>query len=258
MFLAGLWRSGGVELLSAALVAVVFSFTKPWWIIVLLPPAIAALYLLLNARRGLPPGETPLALRRPASGLVIGSACGALPVLATRGILWMTGDLSILDQELHLLAHWRFAVFAAELLAFAVAEELVFRGLVLEALERWAGSVVAIGLSSAAFALTHFPLDWSRTLSVGSSGVVYGALMVATRSLWAPIAGHLAHNLVVLGLFSSAVVEFRLHASPLHLVVVLMTKCVIALALVFWAKRQGRLAVSKWWEHRTSAGTAHG
>lgn len=74
-----------------------------------------------------------------------------------------------------------------------VAEEVMYRGVLQPALERW-GVVVSIAGSSAVFALAHF--QTLQLVGLFLIGVVLGILRWRSRGLLAPILGHMAFNLV--------------------------------------------------------------
>jgi hypothetical protein len=84
---------------------------------------------------------------------------------------------------------------AAVLTASAVAEELVWRGAVLAWLHGRLGPVVALALSSGAFAWAH---AHGRRLHA-ATGLWFGALYLATGGLVAPCCAHGIYNLAVAG-----------------------------------------------------------
>lgn len=73
------------------------------------------------------------------------------------------------------------------------AEELFFRGLVFRALEKRWNRWWALGLSSAAFAFTHFQL--LQFLPLAAAGAVFGYLVIRTDRLGPAIVAHMAFNL---------------------------------------------------------------
>lgn len=80
----------------------------------------------------------------------------------------------------------------AAVLAVAVAEEVAFRGIVLEALREHSGTGVAVGVSAAAFALYH--LSAHQLLSTLVYGGVLAGLVVWTGGLWPAVIAHLTLN----------------------------------------------------------------
>jgi membrane protease YdiL (CAAX protease family) len=91
----------------------------------------------------------------------------------------------------------------------AVAEELLFRGVLFRLLQEWAGTAVALIVSGALFGGLHlFNPDatlWGALAIACEAGVLLGAAYAATRSLWVPIGLHLGWNFAESGLFGTAV-----------------------------------------------------
>ena len=83
-------------------------------------------------------------------------------------------------------------VYLTLLVAAPLMEEVAFRGWVQRPLERRAGPVVAIAITSLLFALAHgLPLLIPYYIV---AGVVLGASVYLTRSLWVAMIVHAAHN----------------------------------------------------------------
>jgi membrane protease YdiL (CAAX protease family) len=100
------------------------------------------------------------------------------------------------------MASWLNPVVGAPL-----AEELLFRGLVFQRLEKAISTVGGIVVSSVLFALSHFPywfLSGAKTgwdLAAAEAemfvyGVVFAVLFRVTGSLWAPLVYHVGNNVV--------------------------------------------------------------
>lgn len=79
-------------------------------------------------------------------------------------------------------------------IAAPIIEEIFYRGLFLRALERRLGSTPAIVLSGLVFGIIHFSLISLPGLAV--FGMVLAVLAVKTGRLGAPIAAHMAFNLL--------------------------------------------------------------
>ena len=94
-------------------------------------------------------------------------------------------------------------------LVAAVAEELVFRGLLLRLLEERWGSLWALGISSLVFGLAHginpgaSPIIF--LIIALEAGLLLGAAWLATRRLWLGIGLHFAWNFTQGGIFGAAV-----------------------------------------------------
>lgn len=107
------------------------------------------------------------------------------------------------------LVQWRpgwsvwFWVFAlTNLLNTCLAEELLFRGIVLRQLLIRFGWIIALGLSGLLFGLVHFPGGWAYVLVATLAGVLYGLAYLWTgRLLWAVMV-HWLLNLAHLVLFT--------------------------------------------------------
>ncbi|MGI5238951.1 lysostaphin resistance A-like protein [Dactylosporangium sp. CA-139066] len=91
----------------------------------------------------------------------------------------------------------------------AVAEELLFRGVLFRLLQEWAGTAVALVASGALFGGLHLlnpgATLWGAIAIACEAGVLLGAAYAATRSLWVPIGLHLGWNFAESGLFGTAV-----------------------------------------------------
>lgn len=101
--------------------------------------------------------------------------------------------------------HWAAALITVALLP-AVSEELFFRGALQPLIKRMTGNWhVAVGLTAAIFSAVH--LDPSGFLSRFILGAILGALLVITKSLWAPMLFHFTNN-------AFAVVAISMAESP--------------------------------------------
>lgn len=80
----------------------------------------------------------------------------------------------------------------------AVTEELLFRGLVLQALERLLGSWPALAITAVLFGLAHLANPgatlWTALAVAIEAGVLLGAAFLWRRSLWLAIGLHFAWN----------------------------------------------------------------
>lgn len=100
------------------------------------------------------------------------------------------------------------ATTAAVALGAAVTEELMFRGLVLQALERLVGSWVALAVTAVAFGAVHLAnpaaTPWSAVAIAVEAGVLLGAAFLWKRNIWLAVGLHFAWNTGV-GLIGIAV-----------------------------------------------------
>jgi uncharacterized protein len=103
---------------------------------------------------------------------------------------------------------WGFLGTGGMMASVAVAEELLFRGVLFRLLEQHLGTVLTLVVSSVLFGLTHLvnvnATLWG-TLSIGlTGGLLTAAAYVVTRSLWLPIGLHFAWNFTHAGIFGVA------------------------------------------------------
>lgn len=90
-----------------------------------------------------------------------------------------------------------------------VFEELLFRGVLFLSVEKWAGSWVALAVSSLVFGLTHLmnpqgKLEGAVFIAV-EAGILLGACVMLTRRLWLGMGFHVAWNYTQQAVFSSIV-----------------------------------------------------
>lgn len=83
-------------------------------------------------------------------------------------------------------------------LGAAVTEELIFRGLLLQALERLCGSWLALAVTAVLFGVLHLANPgatlWSSFAIAVEAGVLLGAAFLWRRNLWLTIGLHFAWN----------------------------------------------------------------
>ncbi|QSX36412.1 CPBP family intramembrane glutamic endopeptidase [Shewanella sedimentimangrovi] len=162
---------------------------------------------------------------------------------------------------------------AGVILVAATMEELVFRGLIFQALERAWGTVPALWLQSLLFSVLHIAnldsnMGTPELVMTVISGTLIGAfwtvLFVKTRNLWVVAANHAAWNFAVVltGLPLSGLDDWRALApleSQYHgpnwlsgglvgpedsIVTVLMVAAALAL-LLLWARRDKRFLAAQ-------------
>jgi len=90
---------------------------------------------------------------------------------------------------------WVLALAGLEAVVLApLAEEFLYRGVLLTAFLRAAGPVAALVLSSALFAMVHVPTEPQALLPLFFLGMALGYAAYRTRSLVAPIIAHALFN----------------------------------------------------------------
>ncbi len=99
----------------------------------------------------------------------------------------MYAELLVMRSPMELLYVWLVVALTP-----AVCEEAVFRGVTQSAFERGLRPRWALLLTSAAFALFHmYP---TQLVPLAAIGLLLGALVWRSGSIWTGIAGHLANN----------------------------------------------------------------
>jgi membrane protease YdiL (CAAX protease family) len=158
---------GGSDPASSTLAAVVFA------------TALAAVAIAAGVRGRLP-APRAVAIGLIGGGVLVGGSLLGRPVLAVH----MSGTAAQLLAWSPLVA------------AIAVAEEALLRGALFGAVEaRW-GTVAALGLTTAAFALMHLPLYGLAAMPLDIAvGLWLGGLRILTGGVAAPAAAHVVADL---------------------------------------------------------------
>jgi membrane protease YdiL (CAAX protease family) len=134
--------------------------------------------------------------------------------LLRRGTLLGSGLFTVLMVLMAVFGGWRevswgpfggFLGTAGMMASVAVAEELVFRGVVFRIMEERTGTVIALVVSTLLFGATHLvnvnATLWGALAIALTGGTMTTAAYVATRSLWLPIGLHFAWNFTHAGIF---------------------------------------------------------
>jgi CAAX protease family protein len=85
----------------------------------------------------------------------------------------------------------------------AVCEEVIFRGILFDALEAERGWQGAVYATAVLFALGHwngYPPGWGGAILAGSYGIILGLLRVHTGALFLPIVAHTAADATIYGI----------------------------------------------------------
>ncbi len=146
---------------------------------------------LVRLFEGRPVAE--LGRRRAPSHLAIGLLGGTTAFAAVLALLLASGIL----QVVALATPHRLVETLALLLFLAAMEEVAFRGILQRILEESLGTHLALVGSNTLFALAHLDNRGATALStvnVALAGASLGLLFVLGRTLWLPIAAHLAWN----------------------------------------------------------------
>ncbi|MGV2983662.1 lysostaphin resistance A-like protein [Microbacterium sp. AGC85] len=135
--------------------------------------------------------------------IVLGFAGGLLLSAATVGILALFGGYRITG--------WGSLSGALTVIgmmcAIAVAEEVLFRGVIFGLVQKRAGTWLALAVSAALFGLVHLvnpgATVWGAVAIAIEAGLMLGAAYVATGSLWLPIGLHLGWNIATVAVFGT-------------------------------------------------------
>ena len=103
------------------------------------------------------------------------------PSLPDIGVTWESSNLSIV------------LVLLSTVIIGPVAEELMFRGYVLDSIRKMHGDVLGIILSALLFGMIHFFDPYTVGMAT-LGGVLYGYIRVKTGSLWPSVVSHMIWN----------------------------------------------------------------
>jgi membrane protease YdiL (CAAX protease family) len=168
----------------------------------LLALAVLALYAVA-VRRLEGRAVDELAPSRAPAGLLLGLAIGIVLACTAIGVITLLGGYRIdgwgsVEGALTIVG---------TMMTVAVAEEVLFRGVVFRLLEGRFGTVVALAVSAALFGLIHLVNPgatlWGAIAVAIEAGLMLGAAFVATGSLWLPIGAHLAWNAMTVAVFGT-------------------------------------------------------
>jgi membrane protease YdiL (CAAX protease family) len=163
------------------------------------------------------PRDAGLGLSSSVPQTARGFLLGALLLSAVTGVLAVTGSYHILGWAPVPAGITRAALLGHAvvlLLAVAIFEEVLFRGIVFRHLEQAIGTWLAIVASALFFGFGHRSNPGATWVSSAAIAIEAGALLaaayVATRSLWLPIGVHWAWNLFEGPVWGSPVSGFGL------------------------------------------------
>lgn len=154
--------------------------------------AVAVYWAVMRfvARRSVPEIAPEHAVSHAAIGIALGVVfigASVLMVITEFSFAPSSGDLTPV-----------VASMVAVQLGAAVTEELIFRGLALQALERLCGSWLALAITAVLFGLLHLANPgatvWSSFAIAVEAGVLLGAAFLWRRGLWLAVGLHFAWN----------------------------------------------------------------
>ncbi len=141
--------------------------------------------------------------------LPLGIATGVVALISAGlinfGLSWLLGiDPEAADNTGFLTDNtdspWIWGLVFITVIGAPFSEELLFRGLLLRALEKRATWVSGLVGSSIIFALVHYQPGMGRSelavllIAIGAAGTLFGAIAIKTGRLGAPIIGHMLFN----------------------------------------------------------------
>lgn len=194
-------------LLSSLLLALPFAGPEPPHVSVIVlvvgvPSILAAgLALLITLLRGNGPRiDLRMQWSWPAAGFGLLFGVGGLVISIPASLLWtaVVGDdansaAGLVFGEARGSWAWAVAVFALIALIAPICEEIVYRGLLWGAVDRW-GRWVAFGVTTVVFSVAH--LEWTRTPLLLIVAIPIGLARLYTDNLSASIVTHQITNLL--------------------------------------------------------------
>jgi membrane protease YdiL (CAAX protease family) len=169
------------------------------WLVAIVFSMVAAIVAYLAVELvllGLDWEQLGLPLRRAWRGIAAGLGVGGALFGVVIVIYWLAGwyePTELLEPVPRSFAGAAFGITFA-----AVAEEFVFRGMILRRTTIALGPALGIAISSVAFGIAHLGaahgLVDAAVVGIGG-GCLFGAAYLATGSLWLPIGLHAGWNL---------------------------------------------------------------
>lgn len=134
--------------------------------------------------------------------LLFGAALGLVLVLLDVGFNLLGGQLHIQVEKQFNLGIWLF--FLVNFFFQALAEEMIYRGFVMNKLRTRLSLLPAVLLNSLLFAVIHIFKGGTSVLyilNVFLTGILLSLLFALTDNLWLVTGLHAAHNMIYLGVF---------------------------------------------------------
>lgn len=163
-----------------------------YFLSLVLPTLAAYSFLVLSIERRRP---AELAWHKLLPHGALGVATGVLLISAVVGVLWLSGSYRLVGTDPD--APWVTALLVVGL-ASAIAEELVFRGILFRITEEGLGTWAALAVSALLFGVLHFANNgataWSSMAIAFEAGLFLGLIYHVTRSLPLCMGVHLGWN----------------------------------------------------------------
>lgn len=140
-----------------------------------------------------------VAARRAVPDVLLGVAGGVLFMVVSCAIVGALGGVHISWQPTPGFNATVLLGVLAMVILSSVVEEIVFRGVILEAVRQWVGPRTGVIVSSVVFGAMHLlnpgATVWSAVAIAMEAGVLFGILYLVTGSLWVTIGIHAGWNL---------------------------------------------------------------
>lgn len=122
----------------------------------------------------------------------------------------------------------------------ALAEEILFRGVLLNSFNKKWGKFVAILASSLVFGIYH--MNWLQGIFAFLLGLILGYSYLMTGSLWVPIIIHFINNAIAVLATHYSILDFSL--SPIIWAVILLICIIMVIFVIYWFEIKGNERVS--------------
>lgn len=208
------------------------------------------------ARRSVP---ELLIQRRALSEVIFGATVGLIFIAISTGLIILLGGYSFQWANVNISSVVLPIITTS--LGAAFIEELIFRGLAFQAIEKLGGSLLALTLTSLFFGIAHLgnpgATIWGALSIAIEAGVLLGAAFLWRRNIWfiiglhflwnttegllgIPVSGHPSSGLFTVEVTGPALLTggiFGLEASIIPVIISLL----IAIPMLILAHRKGQL-----------------
>ncbi|WP_040951014.1 CPBP family intramembrane glutamic endopeptidase [Gorillibacterium massiliense] len=197
--------------------------------------------------------------RRAVSEVILGAVVGLIFIIVSTALIVLLGGYSFKWSNEN-VGSIVWPIITTQLVA-AFVEELIFRGLAFQAIERMGGSWFALTLTSLFFGIAHLgnpgATAWGALSITIEAGVLLGAAFLWRRNVWfivslhffwntiegllgIPVSGHPSSGLFTVEVTGPALLtggQFGLEASIMPVIISLL----IAIPMLILARRKGHL-----------------
>lgn len=197
--------------------------------------------------------------RRAVKEVIFGAVVGLIFIIVSTALIVLFGGYSFEWADVN-TSSVVWPVIATQLVA-AFIEELIFRGLAFQAIEKMGGSWIALTLTSLFFGAAHLgnpgATAWGALSIVIEAGVLLGAAFLWRRNVWfivslhflwntiegllgIPVSGHPSSGLFTVEVTGPALLtggNFGLEGSIIPVIISLL----IAIPMLISARRKGHL-----------------